>query len=65
MIGEKLSEFFGIFRNIFVRFVPSKISKHMLRRDDSFGPKIVEIGAILAIVQPFDSFQSKTHFTGL
>ena len=31
-----------------------------MRRDDSFGPKIVEIGAILAIFRPFEIFQKKS-----
>ena len=42
-----------------------KFSKNRLRRDDSFGPKIVEIGAILAIFRPFEFFQKNTHFPGL
>ena len=31
-------------------------SKNRLRRDDSFGPKIIQIGAILAIFRPFEIF---------
>ena len=35
-------------------------SKNRLRRDDSFGPKIVEIGAILAIFRPFETFKKNS-----
>ena len=63
MIGETFSE---IFRKVFeffetfwreirsfrsFEFLPQNRS----RRDDLFGPKIIEIGAILVIFQPFET----------
>ena len=63
MIGEMFSEmfrFFFEFSEIF-SFVRSceMFSKNRSRRDDSFGPKVVEIGAILAMFQTFELFQQK------
>ena len=49
----KFVEYFRSFRS------SEKNSKNRSRRDDSFGPKIVEIGAILAIFRPFEFFQKK------
>ena len=37
-------------------FVRKKLSSFSLRRRDRFGPKIVKIRAILAIIRPFDDF---------
>ena len=58
-IFRNCSKSFRVFRNLFVRFVLSKTFQNKLRRDDSFDPKIVEIGAILAIFRPFETFQQK------
>ena len=53
MIGENFPIFFEKFSNFSKSFRSfrsfGKFSKNRLRRDDSFGPKIVEVGAILAI----------------
>ena len=55
--------FFDKFSNFSISFHSfrsfEKQSKNRLRRDDSFGPKIVQIGAILAIFQPFEIFRKK------
>ena len=63
MIGEFVSKFFEKFSNFSKHFRSFRsfenFSKNRLRRDDSFGPKIVEIGAILAIFRPFEIFQKK------
>ena len=49
------SMLFSIFRKLFLRFVLSKFfSKNRSRQDDSFGPKIVKIGAILTVFRPFE-----------
>ena len=47
---------FDFFENFsFVSFFKKK-SRNRSRRDDSFGPLIVEFRAILAIVRPFEDF---------
>ena len=65
---EKFEKYFeNFFENFFKKFSNvsksfrsfcsfEKFSKNRLRRDDSFGLKIVEIGAILAIFRPFEFF---------
>ena len=57
--------FFGKFSNFLKSFRLFRsfenFSKNRLRRDDSFGPKIVEIGAILAIFRLFDFFSKIFH----
>ena len=51
---EKFSE---NFLKYFCSFCPfENFSKNRSRRDDSFGPKIVKIRAILAIFRPFKDF---------
>ena len=53
---EKFSNFTKYFRS-FRSF--ENVSKNRSHRDDSFGPKIVEIESILAIFRPFEIFQKK------
>ena len=68
VIGENVSE---IFRKVFefleifsfVSFFRTK--KNRLRRGDWFGPKIVEIGAILSIFRPFEIFRKQIYSSGL
>ena len=59
MIGEKFSE---IFENSGDRGPPThkkKFGNDSQRQRDQFCPKIVEVGAILAIFRPFDLFSEK------
>ena len=57
-------QLFRTFRESFSKFSPSRkffrwpnnFANFSWRRCDSFGPRIVEIGAILAIFQPFEDF---------
>ena len=59
------ANFFELFAKVFRRFRPRRnffdgpifFSNFSWQRCDSFGPKIVEIGAILAIFQPFEIFR--------
>ena len=58
-------DFFSNFSKSFRSFRSfENLSENRSRRDDSFGPKTVKIGAILAIFRPFEIFQ-KNHFPGL
>ena len=50
---ENFSKYFHTFRSF------ENFSKNRLRRDDSFGPKIIEIGAILAIFRLCVFFSEK------
>ena len=64
MIGAYFSKMFEMISNFSKSFRSFRsfdfFSKNRSRRDDSFGPKIVEIGAILAIFRPFEFFQKKS-----
>ena len=52
------SKSFRFFGNLFVRFVLSNFfSRNRLHPDNSFGPNVVEIGAIHAIFRPFEIVQ--------
>ena len=52
---QKSYVFFLYFLKTFRSFRSfGKFSRNRLRRDDSFGPKIVEFRAILAIFRPFE-----------
>ena len=60
-IIKYFSNFFANFSKIFLKYFRSfrpfeNFSKNRSRRDDSFGPKIVKIRAILAIFRPFKDF---------
>ena len=54
---ENVSNFLKTFRT-FRSF--ENFSRNRSRRDDSFGPKIVEFRAILAIFRPFEDFEFET-----
>mgnify|MGYP000751084504 CR=1 FL=1 len=54
-IFRSFLRFFCSFVHFFVRSI--FFSKNRSRRCDDFGPKIVKIGAILAIFQPFKDFR--------
>ena len=56
------TKFFELFAKVFSNFLPSRkffrqpkfFSKFSWQRCDSFGPKIVKIGAILTVFRPFE-----------
>ena len=62
-IFEKKIDFFLNFSKTFCSFRSfENFSRNRSRRDDSFGPKIVEFRAILAIFRPFEDgkFRNKS-----